>query len=150
MAVSKAEIERRMQRFAETCRKGGLKTTHQRMEVFRELAGTENHPDAETIYRHVRRRVPAISRDTVYRTLATLEDQGLVRKAEIVSGRARYDANTDHHHHFICTACGRVHDFYSPALDDLPIPRSVSALGRVESAQVQLRGVCTNCAKTRR
>lgn len=150
MAVSKAEIERRMKRFAETCRKGGLKTTHQRMEVFRELARTENHPDAETIYRHVRRRVPAISRDTVYRTLATLEDQGLVHKAEIVSGRARYDANTDHHHHFICTACGRVHDFYSPALDELPIPRSVSALGRVESAQVQLRGVCTNCAKTRR
>jgi Fur family peroxide stress response transcriptional regulator len=150
MAVSKAEIERRMKRFAETCRAAGLKTTHQRMEVFRELAGTENHPDAETIYLHVSRRVPAISRDTVYRTLATLEGQGLVHKAEIVSGRARYDANTDHHHHFICTECGRVHDFYSPALDDLPIPRSVSALGRVDSAQVQLRGVCTNCAKNRR
>jgi len=150
MAVSKAEIERRMKRFAETCRAAGLKTTHQRMEVFRELAGTENHPDAETIYLHVSRRVPAISRDTVYRTLATLEGQGLVHKAEIVSGRARYDANTDHHHHFICTECGRVHDFYSPALDALPIPRSVSALGRVDSAQVQLRGVCTNCAKNRR
>ncbi|HNY79884.1 MAG: transcriptional repressor [Sedimentisphaerales bacterium] len=150
MAVSKAEIERRMKRFAETCRTGGLKTTHQRMEVFRELAGAETHPDAETIYRHVRRRVPAISRDTVYRTLATLEEQGLVHKAEIVSGRGRYDANMEHHHHFICTACGRVHDFYSPTLDDLPIPKSVSALGRVESTQVQLRGLCTNCAKDKR
>lgn len=150
MAVSKAEIERRMQYFAETCRAGGLKTTHQRMEVFRELAGAETHPDAETIYQNVRRRVPAISLDTVYRTLATLEEQGLVHKAEIVSGRGRYDANMKHHHHFICTACGRVHDFYSPALDDLPIPKSVSAMGRVESAQVQLRGLCTNCAKDKR
>ena len=66
------------------------------------------------------------------------------------AGRGRYDANMEHHHHFICTACGRVHDFYSPALDDLPIPRSVSSLGRVESAQVQLRGICTNCAKDKR
>ncbi len=149
MAVSKAEIERRMERMAQTCRDGRLKLTHQRMEVFRELAGAEDHPDAETIYQHVRRRVPAISRDTIYRTLATLEEQGLIHKAEILSSRGRYDANMDHHHHFICTVCGRVHDFYSPTLDDLPIPRSVASFGRVESAQVQLRGICTSCAKTK-
>ncbi|MDI6448568.1 Fur family transcriptional regulator [Anaerobaca lacustris] len=149
MAVSKSEIERRMRRFAETCQAGGLKLTHQRMEVFRELAGTDDHPDAETIYQNVRRRVPAISRDTVYRTLATLEEQGLVHKAEILSGRGRYDANMDHHHHFVCTECGRVHDFYSQALDDLPIPRSVTAIGRVESTQVQLRGICAGCAKSK-
>ncbi|MDI9434367.1 MAG: transcriptional repressor [Planctomycetota bacterium] len=149
MAVSKAEIERRMERMARTCRDGGLKLTHQRMEVFRELAGAEDHPDAETIYQHVRRRVPAISQDTVYRTLATLEEQGLIHKAEILSSRGRYDANMDHHHHFICTVCGRVHDFYSQTLDDLPIPRSVASFGRVGSAQVQLRGICTSCAKTK-
>lgn len=150
MAVSKAEIERRMRRCAQTCQSGGLKVTHQRMEVFRELAGTENHPDAETIYQSVRRRVPAISRDTVYRTLATLEEQGLVHKAEIVSGRSRYDANMDRHHHFVCTECGRVYDVYSEMLDDLPIPRSVTAVGRVESAHVELRGICASCAKHKR
>jgi len=150
MAVSKAEIERRMRRFTETCRASGLKLTHQRMEVFRELAGTEDHPDAETIYTSVSRRVPAISRDTVYRTLATLEEEGLVRKAEILANRGRYDANMDRHHHFVCTECGLVRDFYSEALDKLPIPKSIGTLGRVESTHVQLRGICSSCARGKR
>jgi Fur family peroxide stress response transcriptional regulator len=150
MAVSKAEIERRMRRFVETCRASGLKATHQRMEVFRELAGAEDHPDAETIYQNVRRRVPAMSRDTVYRTLATLEEQGLVHKAEILASRGRYDANMDRHHHFVCIKCGMVRDFYSKTLDDLPIPKTVASLGRVESAHVQLRGICADCARSKR
>ena len=150
MAVPKTEIERRMGRFTETCQANGLKVTHQRMEVFRELASTEDHPDAETIYQSVSRRVPAISRDTVYRTLATLEEYGLVRKAEILSNRGRYDANMDRHHHFVCTQCGCVHDFYSETLDELPIPKSVSTLGRVESSHVQLRGICSACARDKK
>ncbi|MHC4520445.1 MAG: Fur family transcriptional regulator [Planctomycetota bacterium] len=111
MAVSKAEIERRMRRFTDTCQSNRLKLTHQRAEVFRKLAGSEDHPDAETIYQNVSQRVPAISRDTVYRTLATLEEQGLARRAEILSSRGRYDANMDRHHHFVCTRCERVCDF---------------------------------------
>jgi len=150
MAVTKAEIERRMRRFTETCQAHGLKLTHQRMEVFRELAGTEEHPDAEMIYQSVSRRVPAISRDTVYRTLATLEEHGLVHKAEILASRGRYDANMDRHHHFVCTECGLVRDFYSERLDELPIPKSVKTLGQVESAHVQLRGICATCARDRR
>jgi Fur family peroxide stress response transcriptional regulator len=145
MAISKAEIERRLKRFAETCRRSGLKITHQRMEVFRELAAREDHPAAETVYQQVRRRVPAISRDTVYRTLALLEAQGLIRKAGVLFNHGRYDANTERHHHFVCTVCGRVQDFYGEALDDLPLPRSVKSLGRVQSAQVQVRGVCSGC-----
>lgn len=150
MAVSRAEIERRMERFVELCRQNGMKVTHQRMEVFRELAGTDEHPDAETLYQNVRARIPAISRDTVYRTLASLEEQGLVRKAEILSNRGRYDANTDRHHHFVCIKCGLVRDFYSEKLDALPIPKAVASLGRVESAHVQLRGLCSSCARGKR
>jgi len=150
MAVSKVEIERRMRRFTDTCQGHGLKLTHQRMEVFRELAGADDHPDAERIYQNVRRRVPAISRDTVYRTLATLEEQGLVRKAEILASKGRYDANMDRHHHFVCTECGLVRDFCSAKLDDLPIPKSVASLGRVESSHVQLRGICSACARGKR
>ena len=150
MSVRESELDRRMRAFADTCRAKGLKATHQRMEIFRELAGSEEHPDAETVYQNVRQRVPAISRDTVYRTLATLEDHGLIRKAEALSGSTRFDANTDRHHHFICTVCGAIKDFRSQALDDLPIPNSVRSFGSIESAQVQVRGVCSVCADQRR
>ena len=149
MAVPKAEVERRMEQFIEECRRNGLKVTHQRTEVFRELAATTEHPDAETIYRQVRRRIPAISRDTVYRTLSALEERGLVRKAEILFSRGRYDANMEHHHHFVCTMCGLVCDFCSDELNDLPVPASVSSMGSVESSHVQLRGICSACAASR-
>jgi Fur family peroxide stress response transcriptional regulator len=150
MAVPRAEVARRMQRLVDTCRREGLKVTHQRTEVFRELARTDEHPDAERIFRNVRRRVPAISRDTVYRTLSNLEELGLVRKAEILFNKGRYDANMDRHHHFVCTKCGLVRDFTSQAINDLPIPSGIASLGHVESTHVQLRGTCAACARRKR
>jgi Fur family peroxide stress response transcriptional regulator len=145
--LSGNELDRRLRGFEQACRARGLKVTHQRTEVFRELVGTEEHPDAETVYQRVRKRVPSISRDTVYRTLAKLEREGLIRRAEAVTGPGRYDANTERHHHFICTSCGAIRDFTSRALDVLPLPRKLSNLGRVESAQVQVRGICAACAR---
>jgi len=147
MTVAKAEIDRRVQVFIQTCRNRGMKVTHQRMEIFRELAASAEHPDAETVYQRVSERVPSISRDTVYRTLSTLETEGLVRKVEPLFDSARYDANLDRHHHFICTECGMVRDFYSEALDDLPIPPTVKTFGEIESAQVEVRGICSACAQ---
>lgn len=147
MAVSRAEVARRMKRFVDTYRKNGMKVTHQRTEVFRELAGTDEHPNAETIYQQVKKRVPAISRDTVYRALAHLEALGLAAKASAPFRQGRYDANTDPHHHFICTECGLIRDFYSRALGGLPLPKAVESLGRVQSSHVQLRGICAACAE---
>jgi len=149
MALPKADVERRTEAFVRLCRRRGMKVTHQRMEIFKELVASQEHPDAESVYTRVRRRVPAISRDTVYRTLSTLEGEGLIRRTEVLSGPARFDANTDRHHHFVCTACGAIKDFYSPALDRLPIPRAVKNLGRIESAQVQVRGLCSACVARR-
>jgi len=143
--VPQAEIERRIQAFIRRCRRQGLKITHQRMEIFRELAASPVHPDAETVFQAVRRRVPSISRDTVYRSLATLEAEDLVRKVEPLFERARYDANLDRHHHFVCMVCGLVSDFYSEALDRLPIPKTLESVGVIDSAQVQVRGTCRAC-----
>ena len=145
MAVPKAELERRISRFGQTCARAGMKVTHQRTEVFREVAGRDEHPDAETVYQRVRRRVTGISRDTVYRTLAMLESEGLIHRTGALSGPARYDANLERHHHFVCIACGKITDFRSKALDGLPIPRSVTALGRIGAVQVYVRGVCSAC-----
>ena len=135
---------RRMRRLEEVCRAGGLKLTHQRIEIFSELARTDEHLDAETIYRQVHGRMPAVSRDTVYRTLAMLEDRGLVIKAN-GSGPSRYDANTDPHHHFICRRCGAVRDFLSEAMDGLSPPADVQRWGVIESVRVQVRGICREC-----
>jgi Fur family peroxide stress response transcriptional regulator len=120
-------------------------TTHQRTEILRELAGSEEHPDAETILTRVRQRVPTISVDTIYRTLRLLEDSGVIARVGSMRDRARFDANTDRHHHFVCTECEMIGDFYSDAMDQFPVPQEVSEMGSVEGVYVELRGICRKC-----
>ena len=135
---------------ADACRRHGIKPTHQRMEILRELAQTEEHPDAETVYKTVRRRVPAISLDTVYRTLKLFEEKGVIVKMGAMKERARFDANTSRHHHFVCRQCGLVRDFYDEALNSLKAPQEVPDMGCVDSVYVELRGLCRSCGKQNR
>ena len=134
-----------MTAFMELCGRLRIKATHQRREIFREVARTDEHPDAETLYGRVRGRIPTLSRDTVYRTLALLEEKGLLSRLELFSGRTRFDARTGPHHHFICTRCGLVRDFTSGRMDGLRAPKALRSWGHVRSAHVQLRGVCRAC-----
>lgn len=150
MALTNEDIERRIETFVEALRARGLKLTHQRLEIFREIAQTEDHPDAETIFNCVRTRMPTVSLDTVYRTLALLEQGHLISRVEVLPARVRFDANTDHHHHFICTECGLIRDFYSRELEDFSTPVSVRRLGDVKTIHIQLRGVCKACAAQKR
>ena len=131
--------------FIQKCREAGLLATHQRTEILREMAATAEHPDAETIYNRVRRRIPTISLDTVYRTLRLLEDKGVISRVGFIRDRARFDANTDRHHHFVCQECGLVRDFYSETLDEFTPPSEVSDMGEVDRVYVELRGHCRRC-----
>jgi Fur family peroxide stress response transcriptional regulator len=115
------------------------------MEILRELAGTDEHPDAEAIFRRVRKRIPSLSLDTVYRTLRMFEERGIISRVGATRDRARFDANTDPHHHFICTRCGHISDFYSDALDQFQPPAEVREKGETYSVYVELRGICKNC-----
>lgn len=145
MKPAQEQVEKRVADFAATCRRQGIKATHQRMEILRELASTGEHPDAETIYTRVRKRIPAISLDTVYRTLRMLEEKGVISRVPSMQDRARFDANMDRHHHFVCETCGQIADFTSAALDGFAPPPEVAALGRVESVHIELRGRCKSC-----
>lgn len=124
-----------------------MKLTHQRTEIFHEVARTADHPDAQTIYERVRKRIPAISLDTVYRNLWLLNDFGLITTVGPPRERARFDGNTVPHHHFICSQCGMATDFYNPEFDELRPPAQVEAIGTVDATNVELRGICLRCRK---
>jgi Fur family peroxide stress response transcriptional regulator len=64
--------------------------------------------------------------------------------------KARFDANTDRHHHFVCSECGLIGDFYSEAFDRFAAPPEVTAMGTVSSVYVELRGLCKKCEEKRR
>ena len=138
-------LEDRMKCFEEICRRHGIKLTPQRMEVFREVARSGNHPDVESVYRGVRERMPTISLDTVYRTLWKLEELGLVVVLGSTRERTRFDANLEPHHHFVCVECGKTRDFYSKYLLYPELPESLKTLGTPLSTHVEVRGVCHEC-----
>ncbi len=143
--MTSAQVGQRVAGFIAACRRQGVKATRQRMEILRELAATGEHPDAETVFSRVRRRLPSISLDTVYRTLHMLQEKGVIARVPSMQDRARFDANMDRHHHFVCTVCGRISDFYSAALDSFAPPPAVRALGAVDSVHIELRGRCRKC-----
>jgi Fur family peroxide stress response transcriptional regulator len=135
-----------MQRFDQVCRSAGVKITHQRLEIFRHVAQSGQHPDAGAVLQGVRERIPTISLDTVYRTLWMLTDLGLITMLGPNRERARFDANLSRHHHFVCRRCGLIRDFYSDAFDELQLPKAVAAIGLVETTHVEAEGVCRACS----
>ena len=129
------------------CHDAGLKVTHQRMEVLREVYAAKDHPSVEDLHKRLRNRLPMISLDTVYRTLETFEECGLVRKVPVSKGPARYEAAEVAHHHCICARCRAIIDVPWPDADNLPLPPETQIWGSVKTRHVQLQGVCHGCAE---
>jgi len=144
-----SKVERRLDRLKAVARDAGVKLTHQRLEIFRELAASEEHPSADAIFRAVQQRMPTVSVDTVYRTLWMLHDLGLVTTLGPLCDGLRFDANIDQHHHYLCVRCGFVSDFESADLNTLRIPATVQELGSIADAHVEVRGVCAQCLAQR-
>ncbi|MBM9536701.1 Fur family transcriptional regulator [Desulfobulbus alkaliphilus] len=131
--------------FEQTCKNAGLKVTQQRMEIYRALLESSDHPSAETLYRRLRDRMPTLSLDTVYRTLATFEKHRLVHRLETKESQARFEALNVRHHHFLCDRCGSVFDFTWPAFDTVALPPTLGRIGTIERKNVVLHGRCTAC-----
>ena len=147
MRISPDELDGRMGLFEKTLKESGVKITHQRLEIFREVAASGDHPDAETLFRKVRKKLPTISLDTVYRALWLMVDLGLLTTLGASRDRTRFDANMESHHHFVCSACGMTLDFYEAGFDGLPVPEKVMEMGKAESLQVRIKGTCMQCMR---
>ena len=139
------DFDSALERFKAISQDKGLRLTHQRLEILRELVGAKDHPSAEMVFGRVRRRLPTISLDTVYRTLSTFDDQGLIMRVPVTGDQGRFDADTSPHHHFVCSRCKSIYDFLWGDFDDLVLPGDSHGLGRVDDRRVVLRGVCRDC-----
>jgi Fur family peroxide stress response transcriptional regulator len=131
--------------FEDACKQAGLRLTFQRMEIFRELAMATDHPSAETLHKRLRKKIPTISLDTIYRTLTTFAQHGLVHKVDTVESQARFEVKRILHHHLICSRCKKIMDFSWQAIDEAPLPRTVEKWGRIDNKSVVVYGVCSDC-----
>lgn len=95
------------------------------------------------------RRLPGVGRATVYRTLEQLEQLRLVHRVGLGGEGAAYERvdPSGHHHHMVCTQCGRLIPF-----EDRPLERAIESVGErarfeIGDHDVLLRGRCARCKK---
>lgn len=137
--------ECKLEQLEELCRERGLRLTVQKRRILETIVDREDHPTADQIYGEVKEQVPGISRATVYRTLESFSDEGLVRKVYHPDDEYRFDANTHHHHHLVCEECSEVTDIVLPEIDHLNLEEETFEDFEVNDYSVYFRGTCEAC-----
>jgi len=95
-------------------REAGVQPTAQRLTICQYLLGQADHPTAAEIKRWADSRLPKISLATVYNTLNTLVEAGLVAAIKLPEvNKVIYDNNLHPHFHFIDLDTGKVYDIPS-------------------------------------
>jgi Fur family peroxide stress response transcriptional regulator len=142
-------IQQRMKQFELLCRERGLPLTMQRRAVLEVMLGRKDHPTADQICDDLRRRLPTISRMTVYRILNTLVQTGMITKICHPGSAVRFDPKIHQHHHLVCLRCESIVDIESPRLNEVPWP-NVRDLGfEISDYHIHFRGACAKCRRRR-
>ena len=98
------------------CNDAGIRMTAQRSLIIETLVGSDDHPDADQVYRRAVERDQSISLPTVYRTLNLLDDAGIIKKINMNDGKARFESVKGEHDHLIDADNGYIHEFYNQEL----------------------------------
>jgi len=84
----------------EKCHQNDLRVTPQRLAIFDLIPRSGAHPNAEVIFRRIRKKHPNVSFDTVNRTLLSFARIGISKVVEGYGYPKRYDPRLKSHHHF--------------------------------------------------
>ena len=99
-------------------RDNGYKVTTQRLAISKFILAREDHPSAEKIYMGLKTDYPTLSLGTIYKTLHTLKELGLIQELGFEEGSIRYDPNTSPHLNVVCTSCYKIYDYKSKTIED--------------------------------
>ena len=102
------------------CASKGIKLTHQRRVIAKVLSKSDDHPDANLVFKRSSKVDSNISMATVYRTMKLFEDTNIVVVRDFGDGRSRYEIySNDHHDHLIDTDSGDVIEFVNDQIEEL-------------------------------
>jgi len=137
-----------LKQFKKTLNDKGIKPTFQRLKILEYMSrNMKNHPTVEMIHEELLKDIPTISLTTVYNTLNTLLEKGLVSAVTITGTETRYDLETLSHHHFLCKNCGKIIDIVVTC----PFAEGRKRLGlghRIEEVHGYFKGICRDCIKS--
>lgn len=129
----------------EVLRAGGGRITAPRRAVVEALLSGGGHISVEEVAEQLADHDPPIHLSTVYRTLETLEDAGVVTHAHVGHGRAVYRLAGTAHLHAECDTCGKVIHLPADALDDLAATLAESDDFELQTTHFSLLGRCAEC-----
>ncbi len=124
-------------------RQEGFRLTPQRASIMKFMRDNLSHPTAEEIFNHIRKEFPSISFSTVYNTLRTLREAGLIR--ELLYSPSRFDSNLEDHCHLVCIDCNKIEDFVYSDANRMKTEVSYQTRFEVESCDVGIFGLCPGC-----
>lgn len=129
----------------ELLRTHGVHVTAQRLAVLRAV-DAHPHSTADTVHEVARTEIGAISRQSVYDTLNSFTEMGLVRRIQPIGSPALYESRVgDNHHHVICRDCGDVADV-DCAVGHTPCLIASNSHGfAIDEADVTYWGICPTC-----
>lgn len=119
-----------------------IRPSRYRLKILAFLRNNRCHPTVERIYAELKPDNPALSKTTVYNTLNTFLNAGIVRAISIEEDEIRYDIVIADHGHFKCDACGAIFNFsINP---DLLMSQELAGF-KVHDRNVYFKGVCPQC-----
>jgi len=133
-----------MESIKTTLQEKGIKPTYVRLKILDYLERNRFHPTAEDIFKALEKDVPTLSRTSIYNTLNTFKENGLLNSLFITSSEVHFDRNTVPHHHFFCNECKKI--------IDLNIDCAYFKEGDVEGHKITelhgyFFGICKDCLK---
>ena len=147
LAPASARHEETVQHFLDELEQAGKRKTPQRTAICRAVVESNGHPTVAEIYRRVTRAFPMISQATVYNTVDTLRELGLIIRLEIANhDHTHYDVVTEPHVNAVCRYCGAIIDVYDPSVDALlTAVAGRSGFSLSPEAGLILYGICPHC-----
>ena len=131
--------------FYTKCRQSNLNITPQRLAIYKAVMRSDNHPSPDMVLNAVKSDFPMMSFSTVYKTLETFEQKGIISKVTTLHDTLRYDHLTKQHHHIICTRCHKVSDLENKDLDMITVPPKITRNNTLISFSVHFNVLCANC-----
>lgn len=124
----------------------GYRLTGPRRAVADLIAEHDGHFTASDLEAVARARRLGISRATLFRALELLTELGVVERLDLPSGEHAYvPCAPAHHHHIICSRCGRATDVEDCGVADAVAEIARRSGYRIESHRLELFGLCRHC-----
>ena len=139
-----------LDRFKELLRDNSLKFTQQRELLFKTLYENEGHYTPEDLYTLIKKQNPklAISIPTIYRTLALLEESGIVNSLSFGAKGKKYEFGLkEHHDHLICTECGKLIEFHDAMIEKRQEEIARKFNFKMTDHTMNITGICESCQK---